>query len=228
MKVTQKEYHSFNRSLALLFFCGLLLLNHSLLAQHKKEPLKGGLAIGINAAQADGDGLAGYNKPGLFFGGSLLRGFHEKYSAEIQINFSQKGARSSQQEFEKSGRRIIIRYNYVEFPFVFHYHFSEMGEIGAGIAANYFVSGAIDPGDNLGFQKLKSADMKKIDFSSLVMIEYKLTNHLSLGGRFNYSLVPANKLLNSQNFGQYLAGYRPGLYNNVFTVFVAFRNLLSK
>ena len=226
MKDMQKEYHIKALSFCLIII-GLLCLPNLGFAQSKKLPLQGGLLLGISGSQVDGDGLGGYNKPGLFVGGSIVGGLTDKYSLEFQINFARKGARSSNQEFEKTGLRTIIRYNYIEFPLNFRYHFSSNGCIGAGVAANVFVSGEIDPGDNLGFIDLTDKDMKRMDLSSQLLIEYKITDNLYLGGRMSYSIIPANKLLNQQNFGQYLAGYRPGLYNNTLTFFVAYRGILS-
>jgi hypothetical protein len=225
-KDMQKEYHFKALSFCLIII-GLLCLPNFGFAQSKKLPLQGGLLLGITGAQVDGDRLSGYNKPGLFIGGSIVGGLTDKYSLEFQINFSQKGARSSNQEFEKTGRRTIIRYNYIEFPVNFRYQFSNNGCIGAGAAAHVFVSGAVDAGDNLGFIDLTDGDMKRVNLSGQLFVEYKLTGNLNIGGRFCYSFMPVNKLLNSQNAGQYLVGYRDGLFNNTLTFYLAYRGILS-
>jgi len=226
MKDMQKRYHIKALSFCLIII-GLLCLPNLGFAQIKKLPLQGGFMVGISGSQVDGDRLSGYNKPGLFAGGSIIGGLTDKYSLEFQINFAQKGARSSNQEFEKTGRRTIIRYNYIEFPVNFRYQFSSNGAIGAGVAANVFVSGAIDAGDNLGFIDLTDADMRRVNLSSHLLVEYRITDNLYLGGRFSYSLMPVNKLLNSQNTTQYLVGYRDGLFNNSLTFYVAYRGILS-
>ena len=226
MKDMQKGYHFKALSFCLITL-GFLCLPNLGFTQSKKLPLQGGILVGITGAQIDGDRLSGYNKPGLFVGGSILGGLTNEFSLEFQINFSQKGARSSNQEFEKTGRRIIFKYNYIEFPINCRFQFSSNGCIGAGVAANVFVNGAIDAGENLGFTDLTDADMKRINLSGQLLAEYKITDNLNIGGRFSYSLMPVNKLLNSQSTSQYLLGYGDGLFNNTLTFFLAYRGLIS-
>ena len=226
MKDMQKGYHFKALSFCLITL-GFLCLPNLGFTQSKKLPLQGGILVGITGAQIDGDRLSGYNKPGLFIGGSILGGLTNKYSLEFQISFSQKGARSSNQEFEKTGRRIIFKYNYIEFPINCRYQFSSNGCIGAGVAANVFVNRASDAGENLGFDDLTDAEMKRINLSGQLLAEYKITDNLNIGGRFSYSLMPVNKLLNSQSTSQYLLGYGDGLFNNTLTFFLAYRGLIS-
>lgn len=99
-----------NRIIFLLIL--LLGLNFSLQGQR----VGAGLSLGFNAAQIDGDGVGGYKKMGLMFGGYAFYDFSEKFSFEPGIQYSQKGSR------EVEVGLLHLRFHYIEVPLMFNYN----------------------------------------------------------------------------------------------------------
>lgn len=79
-----------------------------------------GLVAGINAAQVDGDDLAGYNKLGLLVGGRVTYRTSENWMPSMGIFYSQKGSRS---ELVLSGNFFETHYqlDYIEVPVMMNF-----------------------------------------------------------------------------------------------------------
>ena len=70
------------------------------------------LLMGVNAAQIEGDGVAGYNKLGLHLGARAGFYLNDNWEVNTEILFSQKGSRSG------SADLLQLRYhlNYISVP----------------------------------------------------------------------------------------------------------------
>src|SRR5690606_17623874 len=71
---------------------------------YEEEPrtFYGGLLLGSNFTQVDGDNFAGYHKVGLNAGGIVYTHLGEKVAASMEILFSQKGSRSNKAQASNS------------------------------------------------------------------------------------------------------------------------------
>ena len=93
---------TFLRSICLVFlFSNLPFL--------QSQNLGGGISIGFNASQVDGDLYAGFNKAGLVAGGFAYYQLSEKFYIQPEINFEQLGSASNQ-------TGLIVKMNYFSFP----------------------------------------------------------------------------------------------------------------
>jgi len=81
---------------------------------------RGGVLLGFNASQIDGDELWGHNKAGLNLGGRFLAIINPRMDISMDLLYSQRGSQS-QLTFDNS--IPLNRYNlhYLEVPFIFHF-----------------------------------------------------------------------------------------------------------
>jgi len=79
-----------------------------------------GIVAGLNAAQVDGDALAGYNKLALLGGLEVSYRIKERWMPSLGILYSQKGSRS---ETVPSGRFYETHYklDYIDIPVLMNY-----------------------------------------------------------------------------------------------------------
>src|SRR5207249_3932615 len=97
----------------------LLLLSGALRAQaqnpsdyYEEVPRTfiGGLIVGCNFTQVDGDNYAGYHRAGLNAGGIVYANLGDHLAASLEILYSQKGSRSNS-SFQTSAGAVITSYN---------------------------------------------------------------------------------------------------------------------
>lgn len=84
------------------------------------SPFKGGILIGFNAAQIDGDDLRGFDKLGFNFGLRFLTDFHPRMGISFDFLYSLRG---SQSPLVKDNASFQTKYNlhYLEVPVLFHF-----------------------------------------------------------------------------------------------------------
>ncbi|HEB61833.1 MAG TPA: PorT family protein [Bacteroidetes bacterium] len=105
-----------------IFINSLLFLAFisSTTAQEQGQRFKAGFVFGLNAAQLDGDDLAGFNKLGLQGGLRAEAKLKEKTRLSFEILFSQRGSRS-----EIIANRFVeprkLHLDYIEVPVIFNY-----------------------------------------------------------------------------------------------------------
>ncbi len=84
----------------------------------------GGLILGANFTQVDGDTYYGYHKVGLNTGGVVYIHFNQKFGATLEFIYSQKGSRGEAVTESPSIGTYVAKYfmnlNYVEVPLTFH------------------------------------------------------------------------------------------------------------
>lgn len=178
----------------------------------------GGLVLGLNACQIDGDTYSGYHKAGLNTGVIAYVKLHPKALLSIELLYSQKGARNVQIYNSPAVGSMPIIYtaklNYIEIPVMVHYPFTD--KIQGGIGLSYgrlftdkesmdsYTSSRINTNQNTFRQQ---------DVNYLIGVSYQLVNNLFVRMRYQYSLLSirdANKI--PIEFGT------PAQYNNLFAM----------
>lgn len=88
----------------------------------------GGLALGTNFCQVDGDNFAGYHKPGWNFGAIIYTKLADHLAASMELLYAQKGSRAGALQVPKYANdqsTIITDYkiqlNYLEVPILINY-----------------------------------------------------------------------------------------------------------
>lgn len=157
------------------------------------KPFNGGILLGPNFTQVDGDTYYGYHKLGLNVGGVVYIHFTQKVGASLELIYSQKGSRGESVTESPGIGTFVAKYfmnlNYVEVPLTFHVIYREVDfEAGASYArlvrssewiqADYPV--IIDPVQN---------SFNSSDFEYVFGIGKKLYKNLYGNVRFQYSII---------------------------------------
>jgi len=155
----------------------------------------GGLILGINFTQVDGDSYYGYNKVGLNAGGIVLVHFTPSFGAGMELLYSQKGSRSVGSNSSSTtgvfDEVYTMKLNYVEVPVLLHYTFHRV-DFEAGISYAYLINSSesaeisgqqviIDPGKN----KFNNTDLEYI-----LGFNARAYKKLYIDCRFAYSITP--------------------------------------
>ncbi len=140
-----------------LFYClvpGLFLLMSAPRFLHAQDTeyfdgerqFYGGLVLGLNASQVDGDGFAGFHKPGLNVGATVFWHFTPSVALQLDLLYSQKGSRGVRNDNDPYVGSYFERYtmqlNYAEVPVLIHYVMSQKYQFGIGASYNALIKGS--------------------------------------------------------------------------------------
>ncbi len=103
-------------NISALYICLCLVLSATI-GHGQTNTFQASLVAGVNAAQINGDLLAGYNKLGLHGGLRVSVDFQDKLQGSVELLYSQRGSRS---ELSNSDPRKI-HLNYIELPLLIGY-----------------------------------------------------------------------------------------------------------
>lgn len=171
-----------------ILFALSLFFNHSD-AQYFKAFLTGGM----NATQIDGDGLGGYDKFGINAGAGVSRSFNEKFGAQFELYYSQKGSKDVPTDNDPTPDSTFIA-NYIDIPIMFNYYYKrnklklkfEVGPyIGVLLNAAFY--------DNYTTSD-KTNEYYRTDIGAGAGIEYAFNDHFSFNLRISHSVMTATKI----------------------------------
>lgn len=183
----------------LLLFWGITALSHPLYAQeeegmYENRTFYGGLLLGTNWSQVDGDNFAGYARKGLNVGGIVYLKIGENVALSLEVLLSQKGARSKLPYEAKPGIYITkygVDFNYAQIPIMINYYDRRKSHFGGGFSysrlasVNEYVS--TNPPATYNIQEYP---FRKYDISFLVGADLHIWKGLFFNPRFEYSLLP--------------------------------------
>lgn len=200
------------RFLSLLMLTVLSVLWQSGHAQR----FSGKLIGGINASQIEGDGIVGFNQPGIYLGGGASFPLTSSLSFEPEFVFSQKGSRTSLEENDRLGRYFEFRLNYLEMPLLLNYYLRPDLDVIAGFSPAILLNARTT---DLNFDFDVTNRFSRIDYGMTLGAEYIAWKRLGIQLRWTFSVVPANQVeTNLTNF-QYIeaAALGQGLRNNTLS-----------
>ncbi|HTN16174.1 MAG TPA: porin family protein [Chitinophagaceae bacterium] len=154
----------------------------------------GGVVLGINAAQIDGDTYAGYHKAGLNTGLAAYIKMSNKVVASVELLYSQKGARNVQVYNSPAVGSVPIMYNaklnYAEIPVMIHYAAAERLHLGIGASYSRLISDKeLMDSYTSGITNTLENTYRKQDYNYLVAVSYQLYNNFFARARYQYSIV---------------------------------------
>lgn len=177
------------------------------------QSFKGAIMAGVNLSQVDGDRLSGYNKLGPVFGIAISREIKPKWSLEMDILGSFKGARPKSDE-NNLGTLTFRRLNmvYVEVPFLIRYEYEKFHFLGG---ASFGVLVNAQREDNIGTFDVTDS-YKRMEFTSILGASYAIAKKWEVFGRFSYSLA----CVSGVNCGSLFVNpkLRVGHFNNVISI----------
>jgi hypothetical protein len=162
----------------------LILLFYFISPYAFSQNFGGKLLLGISGGQIDGDHYYGYHKPGLVVGGAAEYKMGKTFALQPEIYYTQKGARKVD---SLNYYKWII--NYIEAPLLLNCYIKQKIIIQGGAAADFLLSSKVDNG--LGFVNLNES-LKKVTWSYIFAVEYKISDKFGFNIRYTYSARPIN------------------------------------
>lgn len=189
----------------------LLILFSPLHAQR----FSGGIVLGYNASQVDGDTWAGYNKFGLVGGFYTSTSFSGKLSGELQICYSQKGAAKRTNINSPTIYRSAL--NYIEMPVLLKYTATPKISFSFGPTFDYLFS--FKEEDEYGqVSSAEAIQFKPFELGGLAGVNYQWMEKLSVSLFFSYSILPV-----ADHHSQRTYQLNRGVYNNLIRVQFSYR-----
>jgi hypothetical protein len=153
----------------------------------------GGLSIGANFCQVDGDTYGGYHKLGLNTGPIVYARLSKSLLASLELLYTQKGSRGvAQYESYYAGtafKKYYLDLNYFEAQAVVHYLINDKWSIGIGGSYGRLVKSKeemIDV-DQAIYINPDLHPFRKEDFCLMLAGSWQIGSGLFLTGRFQYS-----------------------------------------
>lgn len=178
------------------------------------QRFNGGVLLGLTASQVDGDSYAGFDKVGLQ-GGVFVNTFFSRYAGiQMEIKYTGRGARKKTTEEDPAVYKLTL--HYIDIPVMMLFKIKEKFILEAGFVTGYlFAAGGEDSGGKIDKDYL--VDFNKVDLDWMLSIRYKVTDNLSAGFRYAYSLFSITDIPHDNpSYGVIanLFGYNTGDYNN--------------
>lgn len=179
----------------------------------------GGLVLGANFTQVDGDDYFGYHRVGLNVGGIVYTHFTRSFGVSMELLYSQKGSRGEDIiESPAIGTYVtkcFMNLNYVEVPVTLHYTYHRY-DAEVGLSYAYLVKSDewvladqpvnIDPVVNA---------FNKTDLEYIFGLSGRIYQKLYANVRFQYSITS----IRSSDRIPYGYGYgNQGQFNNMFSL----------
>lgn len=172
------------------------------------QRFKGGILLGMNVSQIDGDHWAGYNKAGIVGGAFVYTDFTDRWTANMEIRYAEKGSSTSKDDPIQSKYRL----QYVEIPLTVKYTMYKKLRVEAGVSFGYLFTAAEK--DASGYVTFEMPD--RTELAACGGVIYNFFERLDVGARVSYSMFPI--------WGEPLDAYGTGAwFNNVITFAAYYR-----
>jgi hypothetical protein len=179
------------RNLLILFF---LFAAFSVNAQR----FNGGVLVGLNASQIDGDSWAGFYKAGLLAGAFVNTELRDDWSAQLEIKYSAKGAAPHKDHPDYPQK---VQLNYIDVPVLAAYEAVENLKLEAGLSVNFLFNSRYFNGTWYEGGEL-NGEPNSMETSILAGINYRFFYRFDINIRWNYSLFPIRSEYSGSNYGE--------------------------
>lgn len=180
------------------------------------QNFKGSAFLGSSWSHMRGDHMVGYNKPGLNLGLKVSYPFKKNLDMSMALTFSQKGSRRTYDQYgnPQGGANSwhLMRANYFEVPFNFHFFFLEKFELSGGIAWGRLMGEYLEYWSGTGPENDKI--LRKNEYSFQLGAAYAWREEYQIFIRHNTSITSVLK----NDFSFFFSPYNVGLVNLVATV----------
>lgn len=172
----------------------------------RAQSFNGGFLAGIGAAEISGDRLEGPNKPGIYAGAFVNRYFTERSSAQMELNFVQKGSRKNPDSLDYS--TYLLRLNYVELFVNYKWDFGKMFTLEVGPSLGVLIK-SYEEAD--GFI-LTEPPFNATDLNGNFGLFIWLTEHWQFNVRYSNSILAVRPHSQGQTYR-----WNRGQYNEVLS-----------
>ncbi len=180
--------------LILLLFVAVLPASAQYDEDVEEKVFRGGVILGANFTQVDGDSYYGYHKVGVNTGAIVNAHFHKHVGASLELLYAQRGSRG-QTKYESAGigtyiEKYHMNLNYVEVPVLLHFYYKRFdAEIGAAYARLVRASEWVQSDRQVVIDNDRNY-FDKTDLSYIVGLSRRMYKNLYLNVRFQYSIMP--------------------------------------
>lgn len=157
---------------------------------------RGGLILGLNFSQVDGDTDGGVHKVGMHVGAGSYVSLSERIGMQLDILFSQKGSRFGREYYDPGSGQYLSVYkmklNYVELPLSLQYYCTPYIHFGAGISFNRLLSSE-ESWNTLSGWRIFDPEVFRFEPNSwdgFLSASYRLTEALRVEVRYQRSITP--------------------------------------
>jgi hypothetical protein len=172
----------------------LILLLISVIQFVQAQKFGGGLILGFNASQIDGDELAGYHKIGWDAGLNTSYNLNDPWQINLDLLLSQRGSRTSFFLTDNTDIRKITL-NYLEMPLYLSYKdweieddfYKVQGFAGLSYGQLFSVKNL------LGEDDINSDNFLKNDLSYIIGAKLMFSRYLGISGRYTRSFLKLYK-----------------------------------
>lgn len=177
--------------------------------QIQAQKFNGGVYAMSVFSQIDGDLYSGYHHLGFGGGGYVNRFISKKIALQMAIRYIQKGSSKKADDFSYQ-----CTLQYIEIPFSLRYFYWKKIDIEAGISAGYLIK-ANEKKD--GYKIIDAPPFNKFEWSGIIGLNYSLSEKISFGSQFMYSLFFIRP--HSQNYNT----MKSGQFNHLILLSVAYK-----
>lgn len=168
-----------------LFFCFTFFLLQFSLAQS----FTGAIHAGVSATQVAGDGLSGYHKAGIIAGGSVYTKLSEKFVAEMEIQYIQKGSKTKLDSLNYYYYKMSLAY--IEVPILIQYNYSRRFQFYAGISIGQLIA---SKEEDFGGEIPNTLEFEKNDFSFFGGFNFGFSEKFLAVFRLSNSFLPIRRV----------------------------------
>ncbi len=201
----------FRHGSGIIFLFIVMITGSSVIGQD----FHGGVLGGLSTSEISGDRLTGPNKAGLYFGAFVNRQFTPHSSAQMELDFIQKGSRKNH-DSTLLDTAYLLRLNYVEIPVHYNFHFNEKASLETGLSLGVLIHSYEEAN---GYEWVSGPSFFRTDLSFNIGAFYSLTDKLRINVRYSNSILPVRAHSQGQTYR-----LNKGQYNEVLS-FVLFYEL---
>jgi opacity protein-like surface antigen len=181
------------------------------------QRFEGGVLVGLNASQVDGDNYSGYKKPGVALGGYVQTNLSRTVFAGMELKLMQKGSRNIDSLATNGQIKYVMRLNYIDLPVYLGFRTSERISLLVGVSPGYLIKGT-EYNDFGKFVEEDQKPFKELDLQALLGFRFQLTKRLFVDLRGKYSVVPIR-----EKPGNSLWYWKSNQFNNLLSTTVLYR-----
>jgi len=188
----------------------MFLISCSVMSQN----IKGGLTVGFNASQVDGDEVFGWHKYGLNTGAFAAIPIGKNFSVSIETLYNQKGAYQRPRFDDSLSGEYKLILNYLDVPLLIHYTDKEVMKFGTGFSWGRLVAfKEWEHGNRVNWAN-PNGPYNKSDINFLADIQLKLARGIYFDFRYAYSLGK----IRTRVFTNVTGTWTRKQYNNLWTI----------
>ena len=159
----------------------------------KKSLFRPFVVAGFNAAQVDGDDVAGYTKLGFNGGIGTFIMLPKNFSVGFELLYSQKGAITTKNTRSPQFDYFKLNIDYLDVPIMISYHDKERAIFSLGVIVNNLARTKEERGKPQTGVDLQDFEYKQLALEGMANVSFHFSRKFGMNLRFAYSLIDIGK-----------------------------------